>query len=611
MSGLALAAPAQQWGLPMSAAEQASERLPAASRPSWAGRREGAVVRAAQNGSEDALEELFRRHWRSTHRAAFLIVHDSAAAEDIAQESFLAAIRALDSFDRRRPFGPWLHRITVNRAIDFTRSRRIRGEVGIPDGLEGEPAPTERPELSDDLLAALRGLGPEQRAVVVLRHLLGYTPGEIGEMLGMPRGTVELAAAARARSPPAARRGGRGRMSEPALEKRLRELRVPGEDDAEDRAWPVIRAAYAERAPAPTRRPVRTLIAAAVAAVVAAVLVLTPAGAEVVDVVRDAVGIDDAPTLPELGPLPAAGELLVDSEEGPWIVDDEGSKHRLGDYEQSTFSAPRGLFIGATDGRRLVALEPDGDVRWTVTAPAAVSDPRWAPSGVRVAYRSGDDLRVVNGNGTNDHLVASDVAPIAPAWRPTAAMKLMKGAGAEQVSYVNEDGRVPLVDADTGDPVPGAEVSDEPSDGRQDWAIREIGWSADGTHLLERSNRELVAGPHSYDAARGTRLADAALSPRGDELAVIERGEGTSTIKRIDLGRGDASNRTLFSGPGAVEDLTWSPDSRWLLAGWRDADQWLFIEAARPRHLVAVDDVAEQFAPGGFPQVSGWVLPQR
>jgi RNA polymerase sigma-70 factor (ECF subfamily) len=174
VSGLALTVPAQQWSLPMGAGEHASE---------------ASVVRAAQSGSEDALEELFRRHWRRTHRAAYLIVHDSAAAEDIAQEAFLAAIRALDRFDRRRPFGPWLHRIAVNRAIDFSRSRKIRGEVGIPDGLEGEAA-ADRPELSDELLAALAELGPEQRAVVVLRHLLDYSPGEIGAMLGMPRGTV-------------------------------------------------------------------------------------------------------------------------------------------------------------------------------------------------------------------------------------------------------------------------------------------------------------------------------------------------------------------------------------------------------------------------------------
>jgi RNA polymerase sigma-70 factor, ECF subfamily len=161
-------------------------RLPRAGR--IRGSREAALVRSAQRGSRDALEELFRRHWRATHRAAFLVVHDSAAAEDIAQESFLAAIRALDRFDLRRPFGPWLHRIAVNRAIDWSRSRKLRREVVVAE----EPALETGGErqLSDDVLAALGELGPEQRAVVVLRYLLDYTPGEIGEMLGMPRGTV-------------------------------------------------------------------------------------------------------------------------------------------------------------------------------------------------------------------------------------------------------------------------------------------------------------------------------------------------------------------------------------------------------------------------------------
>jgi RNA polymerase sigma-70 factor (ECF subfamily) len=188
VSSLALALPAQQLGLAMSAG-QASEQLVRAPRPAWLGRREAVLVREAQKGSEDALAELFRRHWRPAHHAAYLIVHDAAAAEDIAQEAFLAAVRALDGFDRGRPFGPWLHRIAVNRAIDFARSRALRAEVGIPPGAEAEAAHA-KPELSGELLAALAKLGPEQRAVVVLRHLLGYTPGEIAQMLEMPRGTV-------------------------------------------------------------------------------------------------------------------------------------------------------------------------------------------------------------------------------------------------------------------------------------------------------------------------------------------------------------------------------------------------------------------------------------
>ena len=152
--------------------------------------RERSLIRAAQNGSEEALERLFRRHWPSAHRAAYLIVHDGAAAEDIAQEAFLSAIRALDRFDRRRAFGPWLNRIVVNRAIDWARARALRREVGSDDRAEPAAGPAPTPPYSDDLMAALATLSPEHRAVVVLRYLLEYTPGEIAYLLGLPRGTV-------------------------------------------------------------------------------------------------------------------------------------------------------------------------------------------------------------------------------------------------------------------------------------------------------------------------------------------------------------------------------------------------------------------------------------
>ena len=152
------------------------------------GRGERAWVRGAQAGSASDLEALFRAHWPRAFRAAYLVTHDAAAAEDIAQEAFLAAIRSLHRFDRRRPFGPWLHRIVVNRAIDWTRARQLRGEVELRE----DTAAVTDGDLSDAdrLVAAIAALPPEQRAVIVLRHLLEYTPGEIAELLGVPRGTV-------------------------------------------------------------------------------------------------------------------------------------------------------------------------------------------------------------------------------------------------------------------------------------------------------------------------------------------------------------------------------------------------------------------------------------
>jgi RNA polymerase sigma-70 factor (ECF subfamily) len=149
-------------------------------------RDERARVRGAQRGSASDLEALFRQHWPRAYRAAYLVTHDAAAAEDIAQESFLAALRALDRFDRRRPFGPWLHRIVVNRAIDWTRARKLRREVELVEA----PAALEEPKPAGETLAALAQLSPEQRAVIVLRYLLELTPGEIAETLDLPRGTV-------------------------------------------------------------------------------------------------------------------------------------------------------------------------------------------------------------------------------------------------------------------------------------------------------------------------------------------------------------------------------------------------------------------------------------
>jgi RNA polymerase sigma-70 factor, ECF subfamily len=151
---------------------------------------ERAWIRGAQAGSVPDLEQLFHAHWPRAYRAAYLIVHDAAAAEDIAQESFIAAVRAIDRFDRRRPFGPWLHRIVANRAIDWARARTARAEVEL-----GEPpaaAVDGHPDAGDamPIAAGLLELSPEHRAVIVLRYLLDYTPGEIAGLLELPRGTV-------------------------------------------------------------------------------------------------------------------------------------------------------------------------------------------------------------------------------------------------------------------------------------------------------------------------------------------------------------------------------------------------------------------------------------
>ena len=143
------------------------------------------LIADAAEGSVPAVEELYRRHWRPAYRAAYLITRDASAAEDIAQEGLLAALQRLERFDRARPFAPWLHRIVANRALDHARARAVRRASGEAPGASEDPAP-----LDDDLLGALATLSPDHRAVVVLRYLLDYTPGEIATMLELPRGTI-------------------------------------------------------------------------------------------------------------------------------------------------------------------------------------------------------------------------------------------------------------------------------------------------------------------------------------------------------------------------------------------------------------------------------------
>jgi hypothetical protein len=189
-------------------------------------------------------------------------------------------------------------------------------------------------------------------------------------------------------------------MNEPELRQKLLSVQPPDELEAERRSWRVIRAAWEAREPLPAERRPRRILAAALLAALAVLgaFALTPAGGAVGGWIKETViGRRDA--RPALDSLPASGNLLVSSAQGVWVVRPDGSKRRLGDYRQASWS-PRGLFVAATGGHQLVALEPDGDVRWAVSRPQAVTDARWLPgTGFRIAYRAEGALRVVGGDG--------------------------------------------------------------------------------------------------------------------------------------------------------------------------------------------------------------------
>lgn len=108
-------------------------------------------------------------------------------ADDIAADAFERAFAALERFDERRPFQPWLHRIVANRAIDLLRAeRRLSGE-GPPEPVDLRP---DQQAGDRELLAAVAELSLERRVVVILRFGVGMTPKEIAAALNLPVGTV-------------------------------------------------------------------------------------------------------------------------------------------------------------------------------------------------------------------------------------------------------------------------------------------------------------------------------------------------------------------------------------------------------------------------------------
>jgi len=137
-----------------------------------------------------------RRYQRRVYAVAYRILRRTDAAEDVAQETFIRAHRALDRFETGRPFGPWVVRIAANLAINQRRSPRSR-EQELPEGHAETPAREDGPlaqlldrEAAVVLEQAVSHLPAEQRAVFVLRVHEDLSYQEIAQTLGLSPGTV-------------------------------------------------------------------------------------------------------------------------------------------------------------------------------------------------------------------------------------------------------------------------------------------------------------------------------------------------------------------------------------------------------------------------------------
>lgn len=166
------------------------------------------LVKKAQSNDLSAFEELVRLYQNRIYSLCMRLAGNHADAQDLAQEVFIRAYRALGSFRNEADFGTWLHRITVNVWLNFRRKNSVQqtviyldepyadGEGGeirreVEAG-DGDPLQLlEQDEFRGLIRAALDSLSDEHRAVLVLREIEGYSYEEVSHMLGCSLGTVK------------------------------------------------------------------------------------------------------------------------------------------------------------------------------------------------------------------------------------------------------------------------------------------------------------------------------------------------------------------------------------------------------------------------------------
>ena len=167
------------------------------------------VVLLARAGQEPAYRELIRRYERPIFSLILRMVRDRQLAEDLAQETFIKALNAINSYRPEFKFSSWIFKIANNAAIDHLRRRELdtlsldgAPNAATPEAVEatvlqvGDKGESpldelEARELGGAIEVAIARLRPEYRACILLRHVEGHAYEEIAEMLELPLGTVK------------------------------------------------------------------------------------------------------------------------------------------------------------------------------------------------------------------------------------------------------------------------------------------------------------------------------------------------------------------------------------------------------------------------------------
>ncbi len=166
------------------------------------------LVKRAQEGHQDAFQELVERYQRKVYSICYGMLKNKQDSLDVSQEVFIKVYKYLDNFNYNSSFYTWLYRITVNKCIDYIRKQKRRSEVDYDDSIqrntevEGDEniMPSTlgiqpdrvygRKELREKMLEALETLTEKHRTILILREVEGLSYEEMAEVLDISKGTV-------------------------------------------------------------------------------------------------------------------------------------------------------------------------------------------------------------------------------------------------------------------------------------------------------------------------------------------------------------------------------------------------------------------------------------
>ena len=153
------------------------------------------VPSVSPNSQEQELEHIFRQHYQLLYRTAYSMLSNRADAEDVPQTIFLRLLRRGIPPDLKANAGRYLYRAAVNLSLDMIRARKRQGPTQGVDGLGSHAANLDAAMAEENhrrLVAALAELHPQAAQILILRYVHDYSDAQIGELLGVSRGTMAM-----------------------------------------------------------------------------------------------------------------------------------------------------------------------------------------------------------------------------------------------------------------------------------------------------------------------------------------------------------------------------------------------------------------------------------